>query len=62
MALRAIDVRYVVLHWRAYGPNKTRRMRRDLPLFESDLRVAADFGEDVVYELVDAAQRSASKR
>ena len=62
VALRTIDVRYVVLHWRAYGPNKTRRMRRDLPLYANQLRVVAEFGEDVVYEVVDAPERSASNR
>ncbi len=61
-ALRAIGVRYVVLHWRPFGPNRTRRMRRDLPLFSDDLRVVADFGDDVVFEIVAPRQRTAASR
>jgi hypothetical protein len=49
-AFRARGVRYVVLHWKGYGPNKRQRLERELPLAVG-LREVARFGEDVVYEL-----------
>jgi hypothetical protein len=50
-ALRRRDVRFVVLHRGGYGPLKWERIERDLPLFAQDLREAARFGGDTVYEL-----------
>jgi hypothetical protein len=50
-ALRRRDVRFVVLHRGGYGPLKWARIERDLPLFAQDLREAARFGGDTVYEL-----------
>jgi hypothetical protein len=45
-ALRAHDVRYVILHRGGYGPNKWARIERDLPLFASELREVTRFDED----------------
>jgi hypothetical protein len=52
-SLRAVGVRYVILHWEGYGPNKTRRLRRELPRVEEWLAPVAQFGNDSVYELLD---------
>ncbi len=51
--MRALDVRYVVLHRRGFGPNKTARIERELPAFLADgqLTETARFGDDVVYAL-----------
>jgi hypothetical protein len=50
-ALRRRDVRYVVVHRGGYGPLKWERIERDLPLFAGELREAARFDGDTVYEL-----------
>jgi len=50
-ALRAHDVRYVVLHRGGYGPNKWARIERDLPGFAAELREVARFGGDTVFAL-----------
>jgi hypothetical protein len=50
-ALRAHDVRYVVVHGGGYGPNKWARITRDLPQFAAELREVARFDRDVVYAL-----------
>ena len=48
---RERGVRYVILHWGGYGPNKRARLERELPS-ASALREVARFGGDVVYELL----------
>ncbi len=53
-ALRAREVRYVILHRGGYGPNKWARIERDLPRFADALREVARFGGDTVYELLPA--------
>lgn len=53
-ALEAVGTRYVVLHGGGYGPNKWRRIQRDLPRFAACLRRAAGFGDDTVYEILEA--------
>jgi hypothetical protein len=50
-ALRAHDVRYVVLHRGGYGPNKWARIERDLPSFARELREVARFDGDTVFAL-----------
>lgn len=50
--LRRLDVRYVVLHRAGYGPNQWARVERDLPRFDSELKVVARFDGDTVYEVV----------
>jgi hypothetical protein len=50
-ALRAVGVRYVVLHAACYGPNQWARVRRDLPSFAPSLPEVARFGDDTVLEL-----------
>lgn len=55
-ALRAHDVRYVVLHRGGYGPNKWARIERDLPAFTGDLQEVARFDGDTVFVLAPAAR------
>jgi hypothetical protein len=55
LALRARDVRYVILHRGGYGPNKWARIERDLPAFASELREVARFDGDTVFALEPAA-------
>ena len=50
-ALRALGVRYVVLHGACFGPNQAARLQRDLPAFAGSLREVARFGGDVVLEM-----------
>jgi hypothetical protein len=50
-AMRAIGVRYVVLHRAGYGPNQWPRVEQALPGATGDLREVAAFGDDRVYEL-----------
>jgi hypothetical protein len=60
-ALRAHQVRYVILHRGGYGPNKWARIERDLPGFAGELREVARFddGADRVFALEPSAPRYA---
>lgn len=49
--LRALGVRYVVVHGRGFGPNQWRRLHEALPGSRSELTEAARFGDDWVFEL-----------
>jgi hypothetical protein len=54
--LRKIGVRYVVVHRAGFGPNQWRRLEEKMPFFAGrDLREAARFEGDVVYELAAPA-------
>lgn len=53
-SLRGAGVRYAIVHWRGYGPNRRARLERELP-GAPGLRLVQRFGEDSVYELVDPA-------
>jgi hypothetical protein len=50
--VRGLGVKYLVVHERGFGPNRWARVERDLPQFEAQLRPAARFGQDAVYELL----------
>jgi hypothetical protein len=50
--VRGLGTRYVVVHHRGFGPNKTARLARELPRFADQLRPVARFPEDTVYELL----------
>lgn len=50
--MRELDVKYVLLHHRGFGPNKWARLLRDMPLFETALRPVLKLPEDTVYEVV----------
>ena len=51
--MRAIGVRYVVLHRGGYGPNQWARLEAALPAaMDRSLRTVAVFGGDTVYELL----------
>jgi len=50
-ALRAIGVRYVVLHGACYGPNRTARVEGSLQAAPPGLAEVARFGADRVFEL-----------
>jgi hypothetical protein len=59
--LRSLDVRYVLLHLRGFGPNRRQIIEQRLPEWASQLIVAARFDDDVALELrtpVRAALRS----
>jgi hypothetical protein len=49
--LRAVGVRYVVVHGRGFGPNQWRRLHEALPRFTAELWEVARFGDDWVFEL-----------
>ena len=49
--LRAIGIRYVVLHGGGYGPNRWARLERALPAAGSSLQEVARFGPDRVFAL-----------
>ena len=53
-ALRAVGVRYVVVHRRGYGPFQWERLQKGLPeaLAKGALREVAVLGNDTVYELL----------
>ncbi len=52
-ALRAIDVRYVIVHRRGYGPFQWERLQRATPqALAGSLREVGAFGPDIVYELL----------
>jgi hypothetical protein len=53
--VRGLGTRYVVLHHRGFGPNKTARLERELPRFADQLRPVARFPEDTVFELMPRA-------
>ena len=51
--MRAIGVRYLVLHRGGYGPNQWARIEQALPgALERSLRKVASFGGDTVFELL----------
>jgi hypothetical protein len=52
-ALRAIGVRYVVLHRKGYGPFQWGRLQKGMPeaLAGGSLREVAALGGDAVYEI-----------
>jgi hypothetical protein len=51
--MRAIGVRYLVLHRGGYGPNQWARIEKALPVaLERSLRTVASFGGDTVFELL----------
>ncbi len=62
--LRASGVRHVVLHARGFGPNQWKRLERALPELSGELRLAARFDDDSVWELVSTpgTPRSADPR
>jgi hypothetical protein len=49
--LRSTGVRYVLVHLRGFGPNRRTAIEERLRLFESELRVAARFGDDLALEV-----------
>jgi len=49
--LRAIGVRYAVVHLRGFGPNRRQALEERLPAFSSELRTAARFGDDLILEI-----------
>jgi len=54
-AMRAIGVRYVVVHRGGFGPNQWARIEQGLPAFTGrTLREAASFEDAVVFELLPA--------
>jgi hypothetical protein len=61
-AIRAIGVRYLVLHRRGYGPNQWARIEEALPRFSgSELREVAAFAGDTVFELFPPAKEPSER-
>lgn len=56
-ALGELEVRYVVLHRRGFGPNQWRRIERDLPSFTCCLKPVATFADVTVFELAGAGSQ-----
>ena len=51
--MRELDVKYVVLHHRGYGPNQWARLQRELPDYEpAVLKPVLKLPEDTVYEIL----------
>lgn len=50
--MRELNVKYVLLHHRGFGPNKWARLVRDMPPFEAALRPVLKLPEDTVYEVM----------
>jgi hypothetical protein len=51
--MRELDVKYVLLHHRGFGPNQWARLARELPAFEGSALVPVlKLPEDTVYEVV----------
>lgn len=50
--LRGVGVRYVVVHRRGFGPNQWARLEPALAGATAELRLAATFGDDQVFELL----------
>ena len=50
--LRSMDVRIVLVHLRGFGPNRRTSLEERLPPFASQLKEAARFDDDVVFEIL----------
>ena len=50
--MRELDVKYVVLHHRGFGPNQWARLQRDMPEHAAALRPVLTLPEDTVYEIL----------
>lgn len=57
--LRSLDVRYVVVHLRGFGPNRRKAIEERLPGYALHLRVSARFDDDLALELIDATANAA---
>lgn len=55
--LRSLDVRYVLVHLRGFGPNRRKTIEERLPAYAPDLRESARFGDDLALELIDPTSR-----
>jgi hypothetical protein len=53
-SLRGAGVRYAIVHWGGYGPNRRARLERELPRAPA-LSLVGRFGDASVYELVEAS-------
>lgn len=51
--LRSLEVRYVLVHLRGFGPNRRQAIEERLPAFATRLRESARFGDDLALELID---------
>ena len=58
--LRSLDVRYVVVHLRGFGPNRRKAIEERLPGYALYLRVSARFDDDLALELIDAPTNAAA--
>ena len=50
--LRSLDVRYVLVHLRGFGPNRREAIEERLPQFAPGLRESARYGDDLALELI----------
>ena len=50
--LRSMDVRIVLVHLRGFGPNRRTSLEERLPPFASQLKEAARFDDDLVFEIL----------
>ena len=55
--LRSLDVRYVIVHLRGFGPNRRQAIEERLPGYALELRESARFGDDLGLERIDATAR-----
>lgn len=54
--LRSIQVRYVLVHLRGYGPNRRQALLDGLGNFEAELKLEARFGDDMALRLAQNAE------
>jgi hypothetical protein len=50
--MRELEVKYVLLHHRGFGPNQWARLQRELPGYTDALRPVLTLPEDTVYEIL----------
>ena len=59
--LRSLDVRYVLVHLRGFGPNRRKAIEDRLPGYALHLRVSARFDDDLALELIDATANATAR-
>lgn len=52
--LRSLEVRYVLVHLRGFGPNRRKAIEERLKDYASELRESGRFGDDLALELIGA--------
>jgi hypothetical protein len=59
--LRSLEVRFVLVHLRGFGPNRRRAIEERLSAYALQLRVSARFDDDLALELIDATANATAR-